>query len=542
MLVMRLGAELKSRRKLLSISAVVISLALLVAIGIIVGSEGATAPCNATVLAEPIPRDEFYASLTGAERFMRNPDFPRAYQNPVSNIVPPQNPHLAPNANNNMHCDAYMTDTYQVSGPLGINPEVISTYRGFAQCATVTFDSNGRIWTVMVNLSGPYLLLLDPHTLDEIAIYALPVRHAQWVDDPIGVMQDTSGGAYFCLDNRDRAVIATHNHTIQVIEFDERTCNFNLVREYDLSSHVVPKELPARDKVGAALPDWSGRLWYVTRYGIVGTVDPASGVVHTIELEGEELQNSFTVGEDGVYIVSDYALYRFHADESGVPVQDWRTEYDRGSQHKPGMINQGSGTTPNLFGDMVAIADNADPRMNILFLDSHSGDLVCSTPVFEDGLSATENALIGVARPGENGTEYSVIVENNYGYTEFGSTSGGKSTVGGIARVDLIPDATGNYTCYEVWYSTEISCTPVPKMSLASGLIYLYTKYPRDDRIDAWYFTAVDFETGDTVYRFLTGTGIGYNNNYAPIALGPDGGIAYVGTLNGLIAVRDRAD
>ncbi len=542
MLIMRLGAGLKSRRKLLSILAVVVSLALLIAIGIIVGSEGAVAPCSATVLAEPIPQDEYYTLLTDAERFMRNPDFPQAYQNPVSNIVPSQHPYLAPNANNNMHCDAYMTDTYQVSGPLGINPEVISTYRGFAQCATVTFDSDGRIWTVMVNLSGPYLLLLDPQTLDEIDIYALPVRHAQWADDPIGVMQDTSGGAYFCLDNQNRAVIATHNHTIQVIGFDERTCSFSLVQEYDLSGHVVPKELPARDKVGAALPDWSGRLWYVTRYGIVGTVEPAYGAVHTIELVGEELQNSFTVGEDGVYIVSDYAMYRFHADENGVPVLDWRTEYDRGSQRKSGMINQGSGTTPNLFGDMVAIADNAEPRMNILFLDRHSGELVCSTPVFEDGLSSTENALIGVARPGQNGTEYSVIVENNYGYTDFGSTSLGKSTVGGVARVDLIPDGAGNYTCHEVWYSPEISCTPVPKMSLASGLIYLYTKYPRDDRIDAWYFTTVDFETGDTVYRFLTGTGIGYNNNYAPIALGPDGGIAYVGTLNGLIAVRDRAD
>jgi hypothetical protein len=34
------------------------------------------------------------------------------------------------------------------------------------------------------------------------------------------------------------------------------------------------------------------------------------------------------------------------------------------------------------------------------------------------------------------------------------------------------------------------------------------------------------------------GSGIGYNNNYAPVTLGPDG-TAYVGTLGGLVALRD---
>jgi hypothetical protein len=82
----------------------------------------------------------------------------------------------------------------------------------------------------------------------------------------------------------------------------------------------------------------------------------------------------------------------------------------------------------------------------------------------------------------------------------------------------------------------------VPKMSLGSGLIYLYTKEPRDDRLDAWYFTAVDFATGDTVFKVLTGTGIGYNNNYAPITLGPQGGTAYIGTLNGLVSIRDTGE
>jgi hypothetical protein len=261
-------------------------------------------------------------------------------------------------------------------------------------------------------------------------------------------------------------------------------------------------------------------------------------------LEGEQIQNSPAVGEDGFYVVSDYAMYRFTVDKKGNPVLDWRTPYDRGTEKKPGMITQGSGTTPNLFGDLVAIADNADP-MNVLFLARDTGEVVASVAVFEEGASCTENALIGVQHP--DGT-YSVIVENNYGYVSYEDTLGGKTTVGGVTRIVVVPDdSETGYSASIAWTSDEISCTPVPKMSLANGLVYLYTKpqnlyppyfYPLNI-VDKWYFTAVDFETGNTVYSVLTGEGPFYNNNWAPITLGPDGGTAYIGAIGGLIKIQD---
>ena len=48
------------------------------------------------------------------------------------------------------------------------------------------------------------------------------------------------------------------------------------------------------------------------------------------------------------------------------------------------------------------------------------------------------------------------------------------------------------------------------------------------------YLTALDFRTGQTVYRRLGGTGFGYNNNYAPVSIAPDG-VAYVGVLGGIV-------
>jgi len=79
----------------------------------------------------------------------------------------------------------------------------------------------------------------------------------------------------------------------------------------------------------------------------------------------------------------------------------------------------------------------------------------------------------------------------------------------------------------------------VPKLSLATGLIYTYTRDPDPGASQPYFWTALDFRTGHTVFKRLAGTGSAYNNNYAGIAISPDG-TAYLGTLlGGVIALRD---
>jgi hypothetical protein len=274
----------------------------------------------------------------------------------------------------------------------------------------------------------------------------------------------------------------------------------------------------------------------VTRQGRVGTVDPAGGTIKSVQLPGEEIQNSFAVAEDGVSIVSDHALYSFEAAADGTPKAVWRQTYDRGTGTKPGSVNQGSGTTPDLFGageDYVAITDNADDRMNILVYRRgrdvpDDRRLVCKVPVFGSGASTTDNSLISYGN--------SLVVENNYGYENITSLTFGRSVVGGVTRVDVRKDGSG---CDTVWESKVRSPSTVPKLSTANGLLYFYTKDPNSLGIDAWYLTAVDFRTGEPRWKQLAGTGIAYDNNWAPVTLGPDG-TAYVGVFNGLVAVRDR--
>ena len=112
----------------------------------------------------------------------------------------------------------------------------------------------------------------------------------------------------------------------------------------------------------------------------------------------------------------------------------------------------------------------------------------------------------------------------------------GRTTIGGLERVDVNSDNSG---CQKVWHSDETAPSVVPKASLANGLVYTYT-HPAGYISDPWYLTALDFRTGSTIYKFRVGSGLGYNNNYAPVTIGPDG-TAYVGALGGLTLARDAS-
>src|ERR1051325_722369 len=95
-----------------------------------------------------------------------------AKPHPVKGTTVPQNPFMAPNGRSNLHDDAYMTDSYEQYGPLGRGITRTSTLLG-RECASIAFDAKGRIVTVCVGLDGPQLQLMDPRTLDTLAVFPL---------------------------------------------------------------------------------------------------------------------------------------------------------------------------------------------------------------------------------------------------------------------------------------------------------------------------------------------------------------------------------
>lgn len=465
---------------------------------------------------------------------------------PLSKTTVDHNPYLAEEGVNGMHGNTYNTDTYDYAGPLGKNPVVksrsLNTFGGLA--ATTVFDSKGRLICISGGLAGFKLLLLDPDSLEVLASTTLPQRKSteeffRTLDFDL-ITSDTSGGAYFHLLDGDRPLIGNSENVLQIYKVDDRgrTPVWTVEREYDLQPYLTSDET-----ITDAIPDWTGRIWFITRQGTVGTVDPETEKVRKVRLKSEEIQNTLAVAKDGTYIVSDHAMYRYKATRDGSPKEMWRKVYDRGSTLKPGAINQGSGTAPTLLDvpvtsgknkgktvKTVAVTDNADGKVNLLVYNRKDGSLIVKQPLFTEGKSVSENSIVANGR--------SFIIENNYSEHGAGFLSDNPESEPGITRVDLNSTVTGGKV---VWTSKEASPTVVAKLSTGSGLLYAYTRVQNKD-IDedtvAWYFTAIDFKTGKTKYKVFTGTGINWNNSYAPITIGPNGN-AYVGVFNGIISIAD---
>ena len=181
--------------------------------------------------------------------------------------------------------------------------------------------------------------------------------------------------------------------------------------------------------------------------------------------------------------------------------------------------------------DRVAITDNAEPRLNVLEYSRGrhvAGDrLVCKPPLFAP--RAGKNSFMGYGR--------FLVVENNAGHDVFPATALRNTEPGGAARVDLGTRADGRRVVRE---SREISQTTAPKLSLANGLVHLYTALAAmPPRIDAHYLNAFDVRTGAALHRAWTDMRLSYDYPCAPASIGPDG-TACLESIPGLLAVRDR--
>ncbi len=451
----------------------------------------------------------------------------RARAHPVPGVPStPRNRFMAPNGRSEIHNDAWQTDAYVWGGPLGRSTQTLSASLS-GDCGSITFDRRGRIVTICVGLGGPALFMLDPRTLDTLATFNLPPRQGV----PANIFQDFTGGGYFYLDRFDRVVTSTTTHHIWVIA-EAGSRGFRVVHDYSLTGVLTSQE-----NLTSALPDSNGLLWFVTKTdGVVGTLNFRTGQIRTVRLGSGsvgEIENSFATGQSrGVYIATNRKLYRFAAGPGGRPRITWQVRYPNSLQHKPGQVDDGTGTTPTVMaGGYVNITDNADPMDVVVYrtairLPRHQPRMVCKVPVFRRGASANENSLIVAGR--------SMIVENNYGYTDPSSVSGGKLTAPGMARIDINRNGRG---CHRVWIDNSVRIpTAVSKLSLANGLIYTYTKGPGTD--DPWYWTAISFKTGRTVWKRLSGTGLTYNNNYAGVTVAP-WHTAYLGVIGGIVALRD---
>jgi hypothetical protein len=407
---------------------------------------------------------------------------------------PPQNPHLAP------------TGVTTWRGPMGDSPHVSTASYGVAGCRRLSFDTHGRIVTLCGDAGAPVIRVLDPDSLRQLASKDLPER------------DDSGCPAAFYLDERDRVVVATLDRRLLVVRTDDADGDPDLTT---LATVDLDDRVPDDDCVVGLQPDWRGRTWFVSRSGRVGVVD--DGRVRVLDL-AEEVATPPTVTRDGVYLVTVEALYRIGADGGARPSVAWRRPYDRGSRTKPGQPVRGSGSAPVVLASgLVAITDNADPRMQVVLHRGRDGEEVCRAPVFGDDAGATDGGLVAAGD--------AVLVQNGYGYRGPHSAVLGRTTPGGLALVDG--------ACDVVWTSDLDAPSAAPAVALASGLAFAYTKPHSWLGVDAWYLSALDLRTGRTVYAVRTGLTVLADSHRGAVTLGPDGS-AYVPVLGGVVRVRDH--
>ncbi len=434
---------------------------------------------------------------------------------PVTAPEPPQLG-LAPGQWSSIHNDAWMTDAYRgVALPDPENSEVVSFFAG-GDCASLLWNGYGELIAVCVSPTRVQGFVLDPRTL-------APLAERKLADRPLATdaLTNFSGGGYAILDAKERLVAPLPNGVIG--RFDART--LQMIDEFAVAEVLLPGE-----GITSVLPNGESGLWFVGREGSVGLLDTTTGQARAtlVGRDGSvDIENSFALGANGTaYVVTGEDLLRVD-DVAGNPEVMWRFAYDRGERRKPGQTSRASGTTPTVFADgrFVAITDNAEPRMNVVVVDVSGArpQQHCAVPVFGDGESAGENALIAM--------DDALFVENNYGYSAF-AVAGGRTTVPGFAKVDV--SASG---CSLPWQNDELSIPSlVSKGVAADGAVLTYTKESSLIGTDAWWFTAVDVRNGDVLWRRLAGVGPMLNNHYAGGYLGPDGSV-YVGTISGVVAL-----
>ena len=151
-----------------------------------------------------------------------------------------------------MHGGAHNWDINTYPGPLGRN--TTAKHRKFSNiigvAPNISFDSQGRLITVSIKLNSIELHLLDPETLETIAMLELP---------PEASPSDNSGGGYFHIDAQDRVLLAPANDTLICEIADRRKASNGSWRSNSISLDSCPGV-----NIHDVIPDWEGNLWFVT--------------------------------------------------------------------------------------------------------------------------------------------------------------------------------------------------------------------------------------------------------------------------------------
>ncbi|KAF9890605.1 hypothetical protein FE257_005736 [Aspergillus nanangensis] len=460
----------------------------------------------------------------------------------------------------NMHQDGGNTGTIDYPAPLGRNLELKT---GIQSLHILMWTRSGQLVAgyTKIGLSGLQwgLAAVDDETLE---------LQAEWYPEREG---QTLNVAYMeLLLDTDEIVVTSKEGQIYVVQLTtEGGINLDLTRMENLTSVLGPGELLMN-----AMYDTQKNLWFSSgglraqgghgdaeqNSSTFGYIEP-DGTVHVQHFQDQMVENGIGLNGTTVFALTgpsgaaangsraDGYFYAFGPGPGTSITTLWSVAYDAGDTQKPGSYSRGSGATPALLGDQyVAITDNANGQVNLVIYhqtkQTDSPQTVCQVPVFPEGKSNIDIAPLAH----KQGDKYGVFLCNDYNapplyYLDTGLNGDWNNLTQmepGVIRIDVAADGSG---CEVAWEVPDLRIQSVPVISTNNGLVYGYTQAVGPTKYGkwTWYVVALDWETGEEVWRLRTGAGGTYNDDYQPGAIGPDGGF-YQGVIGGIIKVTDGPD
>lgn len=372
------------------------------------------------------------------------------------------------------------------------------------------------------------------------------------------------------LTETDEIVVSSLQGQIYIIKrtLQNNEPMLNLSRTIDLASTGVLQGIQLLNSIF----DASGNMWFTTGLvrGVLGTTPQKAtiagyvtpnGSIYSTSIPNQMPENGLTINGDTAFLITGPTYADDHNNSVGFlmalkpgSTSDgsatglsvlWNATYDAGSSLKPGNFARGSGSTPTLLGDdFVAVTDNGDQMHLLIYPQNASGidvSPICKVPLFQEGKGANDNGPIAHF----DGSDWHVAVQNMYdqpGYTPptvpnvDGPYNNLSSMVPGISKVIVNGDGSG---CYVNW-TAEVSMTTLPILSTATGLLYghIQNKSLAVAGDYVWYVTALDWETGNTVWSAQAGSGGRFNDGYKNIVLG-NGGTMYQIVRGGVVMAKD---
>ena len=213
-------------------------------------------------------------------------------------LAPPDiwtHPHLSARYSAAMHEDSHASDVSRLAGPTPFGAEVEYFHvlekgkRLSGMAPFYTFLDDETMITISFGRDAATLLVVD--VKDEIEVLDqvdIPGRGSTLFElagkkGRVAIFRDTSGGAYSYVDKKGDVYVPGASNSIIRIPIRDRRIQRDAMVQLNLGyevtkgslEDVVINDMKEDNKLTAIMPDANGRIWFTSRYGIVGVMDPS---------------------------------------------------------------------------------------------------------------------------------------------------------------------------------------------------------------------------------------------------------------------------